>query len=490
MNNENDSNVVHHTIVDADNNSIPTEHLQLRKGRPGSIASISSEDSVNLEELINANFTEDVDDETDLPDLAGLELDDSTEDFWKMDNADNFGQNGKELDWSPEDHAGEFENANGSGGELTMQLFLRVDDRLETLSNASYASSHTTHTTHTRIRAPSSFTSSRYSTSPESSIRRQRSGSLSSENSMTSQSTITAGMNPYTRIGMTPMIYPSESTSTSSRSLSRLSNYSASSQASSNTSAIPRPRTGSAASSGMPTPSRSFTTRSSTKTGTDGKSNHTGDSHLLPRSSSRIGAHLTPSSAERSKLAKRASHIPAPPSVSTSKPTPQRTTSSASSRSSGVSTGSRSSSRIGQRASHIPSVPDNKNYSSSANGTSNSNTRRFTSTARPTSPMNAGAHGTTSRLGVRSSTPGPRNSIFSSQQEGSPRSGIPPPGVSKIAHNPGAARPPSRLRRPQTATDEVLDSSNANSTSSQRTSGIRAPGSVRSASRIGMAKRA
>ncbi|KAG0165774.1 hypothetical protein DFQ28_002813 [Apophysomyces sp. BC1034] len=63
----------------------------MRKGRPESIASISSEDSVNLEELINANFTEDVDDETDLPDLAGLDLDDSTEDFWKMDNTlDNF----------------------------------------------------------------------------------------------------------------------------------------------------------------------------------------------------------------------------------------------------------------------------------------------------------------------------------------------------------------------------------------------------------------
>lgn len=64
-------------------NSIPVEHIRNnRNGRPGSI---TSEDSVNLEELINANFTADMDDETDLPDLADLDLDDSTDDFWKLD---------------------------------------------------------------------------------------------------------------------------------------------------------------------------------------------------------------------------------------------------------------------------------------------------------------------------------------------------------------------------------------------------------------------
>lgn len=64
--------------------SIPTENTRKsRNGRPGSIA---SEDSVNLDELINANFTADMDDETDLPDLAALDLDDSNEDFWKLDN--------------------------------------------------------------------------------------------------------------------------------------------------------------------------------------------------------------------------------------------------------------------------------------------------------------------------------------------------------------------------------------------------------------------
>jgi hypothetical protein len=55
------------------------------KERPLSMASIGSEDSVNLDELINANFTADMDDETDLPFLASLDLDDSREDFWKID---------------------------------------------------------------------------------------------------------------------------------------------------------------------------------------------------------------------------------------------------------------------------------------------------------------------------------------------------------------------------------------------------------------------
>jgi hypothetical protein len=42
-------------------------------------------DSVNLDELINANYTADMDDETDLPDLANLDIiDDSTEDFWNL----------------------------------------------------------------------------------------------------------------------------------------------------------------------------------------------------------------------------------------------------------------------------------------------------------------------------------------------------------------------------------------------------------------------
>lgn len=66
--------------------SIPVERQPLKPGRPASIASVSSTDSINLDELIKNNYTEKVDDETDLPNLAGLDLDDSTDDFWKMDD--------------------------------------------------------------------------------------------------------------------------------------------------------------------------------------------------------------------------------------------------------------------------------------------------------------------------------------------------------------------------------------------------------------------
>lgn len=114
---------------------------------------------------------------------------------------------------------------------------------------------------------------------------------------------------------MTPMIYPSESSSSSSRPLSRLSNYSASSLASS--SGLPR-----SSGTGIPTPSRSYTTKKETR---------------IPNTT-------------RTQLAKRASHIPAP--VAYSPPTPQKTTSSSSS-----SATIRKSKIPQQRASHIPTRP-------------------------------------------------------------------------------------------------------------------------------------
>ncbi|KAI9497673.1 hypothetical protein BDB00DRAFT_586083 [Zychaea mexicana] len=76
------------TIVDEDNNGIPTvKSRHLANGRPESISSVSSADSVNLDDLIKNNFTNQVDDETDLPNLADLDLDDSADDFWKMSDA-------------------------------------------------------------------------------------------------------------------------------------------------------------------------------------------------------------------------------------------------------------------------------------------------------------------------------------------------------------------------------------------------------------------
>ena len=70
--------------------SIPVERQPLKAGRPASIASVSSTDSINLDDLIKNNYTEKVDDETDLPNLAGLDLDDSTDDFWKMDDVSGY----------------------------------------------------------------------------------------------------------------------------------------------------------------------------------------------------------------------------------------------------------------------------------------------------------------------------------------------------------------------------------------------------------------
>jgi hypothetical protein len=68
--------------IAATNHSYSGDAMERRK----SISSLASEDSVNLDDLIKANFTLDMDDETDLPNLANLDLgDDSKEDFWKMD---------------------------------------------------------------------------------------------------------------------------------------------------------------------------------------------------------------------------------------------------------------------------------------------------------------------------------------------------------------------------------------------------------------------
>ncbi|KAI8142262.1 hypothetical protein BJV82DRAFT_151605 [Fennellomyces sp. T-0311] len=77
-----------YTIVDEDNNGIPIgkSSRRLQNGRPESISSVSSGDSVNLDDLIKNNFTVQVDDETDLPNLADLDLDDSADDFWKMND--------------------------------------------------------------------------------------------------------------------------------------------------------------------------------------------------------------------------------------------------------------------------------------------------------------------------------------------------------------------------------------------------------------------
>lgn len=175
---------------------------------------------------------------------------------------------------------------------------------------------------------------------------------MSSDNSFNSQTTVTQ----YAKYGLTPVMH--ESSSTSSRSLSRLSNYSATS--SNTTTGIPRPRTTSN-NSIIPTPSRSFTQKKEVKR----------------------------------TVAKRASHIPAPSNyISSPPPTPQRTISSSSATSRlRVPTQAK---RLPQRASHIPTVRE--------------------SIHRPNSPLQPSK--TPTRMTLRSPTPnGPRNSLFPPKDE-------------------------------------------------------------------------
>jgi hypothetical protein len=218
--------------------------------------------------------------------------------------------------------------------------------------------------------------------SSEFASRYKRSDSISSENSLTSQSTITQ----YAKYGLTPVTYPSESSSSSSRSPSRLSNYSTAS--STTTSGIPHPRTNSSANGnsnsgigGIPTPSRSYTLRENKNS-----------SHLLSPSNKK-------GSTQRTQLAKRASHIPAPASyTAASPPSPQRTISSSSS--SGLQQHRiptpQQQKRIPQRASHIPTVRESIHRPGS-----------------PLQPPQGRASATPTRISMRSPTPGgPRNSLF------------------------------------------------------------------------------
>lgn len=299
---------------------------------------------------------------------------------------------------------------------------------------------------------PSSDIASRY----------RRSDSISSENSLTSQSTITQ----YAKYGLTPVTYPSESSSTSSRSLSRQSNYSTAS--SNTTSGIPHPRTNSSSNNnassngGIPTPSRSYTLRESNVA----KSNA---SYILSPSNKKGSTQRT-----TPQLAKRASHIPAPASYTSSPPSPQRTISSSSSGLRKPATATATQKRIPQRASHIPSVRE--------------------SLHRPGSPLqhhpqqpHQRPSATPSRIGMRSPTPGgPRNSIFAA------------PNKDQQQQQKRSITPTIRHHAHQPTTTATEDSKRPASAMASRPSGLRPPGSiaaasstnsVRSVSRIGTYKK-
>ncbi|KAI8881777.1 hypothetical protein K501DRAFT_3845 [Backusella circina FSU 941] len=310
----------------------------------------------------------------------------------------------------------------------------------------------------------------------------RRSDSFSSENSLTSQSTITQ----YQRYGMTPLVYPSESTSTSSRSHSRLSNYSASSFASSSTA------------SGIPHRATNSTNNNNNNTSSNNNNNnhhHQQTHHTIVKtpSSTNIGIptpsrsytyrdnksqHLAAPNQRATPLAKRASHIPAPQSGSKIlPPSPQRTSSSSSARSTGLPTARRTmtpttGNRLQQRSSHIPSV---------RGGESDGGRRLFLSaakedsTSRPTSPLfNNGR--SASRLGVTSSNSSSKKSLFQDR----PRSTT--PNTNRTTGIPTGA--PSGIPH-RTEEKRVM------SPTGTRPSGIRPPGAsgLRAPSRIGTLKK-
>ena len=274
--------------------------------------------------------------------------------------------------------------------------------------------------------------------SPGHRFERQRSSSLSSENSLTSESTITTSGNTsqYAHYGMTPVLYPSESTSASntSRSPSRLSDYSATSSQTSHTSAIPRPQSKSHAASSS---HNTTTTTTNTRRLSDKLSSDT------LGSSSRIatGSRINPN---QSRLAKRATHVPLP-STRTTPPTVIATTS----RSTGLSDTSRFSSTTGSnnnnnmnrpasrvgarrlRSSHIPS-PHTRNVTSPEPPSSADSCIPTRGGYRPMSPSYAGNSRTS---GIRSPTPtnGSRHRLVNNKKDESRIARPASPAISGIS---------------------------------------------------------
>ncbi|RUS15122.1 hypothetical protein BC938DRAFT_477079 [Jimgerdemannia flammicorona] len=245
---------------------------------------------------------------------------------------------------------------------------------------------------------------------------RPRSGSMSSENSITSQSTVT-GASHLPR-AFSPTGHPDESTSTSSggRSLSRLSDYSNGSQPSSTT-GLARPRT--------------VSTNNST-TSSSGPS-------LQTPMNSRLRSPATPTP---TKLTRRSSHIPNTSMGARSPPEPSPTTSNASSTAEQYPT--RSLSRI-------------SNFSNSSQGGTPSR-RPISTLPRPQTPTGPGT-GRTTTMGL----PASRMSMYSSAPPNRTRagSGASSTGTPVYVSTPSRA-PPTVTTTPPVRTSSVTASSGTN----------------------------
>ncbi|CAO3694482.1 unnamed protein product [Rhizopus stolonifer] len=172
-----------------------SKNIEIRQTRPVSVTSISSEDSVNLDELINVNFTTSMEEEADLSELSLLDLDDSKEDFWKVETIyiPSPSMFNKKPSYYRNELNDSFQKGNKQGFVNTLDTSCPTIRQYDTPD----------HSPSSRLRVPS------LPISPKSpvSFQNKRSGSFSSETSLNSQSTITQHRST---------IRPTASTSTSS----------------------------------------------------------------------------------------------------------------------------------------------------------------------------------------------------------------------------------------------------------------------------------
>ncbi|KAI9281260.1 hypothetical protein BC943DRAFT_135914 [Umbelopsis sp. AD052] len=250
-----------------------------------------------------------------------------------------------------------------------------------------------------------------------------RSPSQSSENSYTSQSTMPASGTAQTS---PTSLRPCQSNSSSYRPSSRLSDYSVQSYGSA--SGLPRPKP---TTNDKLVGSKSFSARSSIIAAK--KSSGMKEPNMLPRMPSRPASSMnTSGSSNTSKLAKRASHIPAPSKTRTT-PIPQKTLSS-------YSNGRDSPSRMSPKP-PAPPVPKLPHGTSSLRMTSN--TSRSSKESPNVYPLSRG----TSQVGStrpiptpKQPTKSPNSQFLNDSQPREPASMLP-----RRSMTPNAARSPSRI---------------------------------------------
>ncbi|CAO3664144.1 unnamed protein product [Umbelopsis ramanniana] len=256
-----------------------------------------------------------------------------------------------------------------------------------------------------------------------------RSPSQSSENSYTSQSTMPASNASGTAQTSPTSLRPCQSNSSSYRPSSRLSDYSVQSYGSA--SGLPRPKP---TSNDKLVGSKSFSARSSVIAAK--KSSGMKDPNMLPRMPSRPAGSINASgSSNTSKLAKRASHIPAPSKTRTT-PIPQKTLSS-------YSNGRDSPSRMSPK---VPTAPVPKLPHGTSSLRMTSNTSRSSKESSDTYQLSRG----TSQVGSTATsrqfaapkqpTKASNNQFLNDSQPREPASMLP-----RRSMTPNAARSPSRI---------------------------------------------